>query len=366
MIEIFLIVACVSYLLEYTIFRVAMRRVHRLAHPAASEYPMISVVVAARNEERNIGRCLHALLAQDYPADRMQIVAVNDESDDATCAIMQRIAAQHPGRITVISTAPEDSHAKGKARAIAQGMDHATGGIILLTDADCMPPAVWAGSVIRHFTPDVDVCGAFTLVRADGLFSAMQQLDWMHLQTLGSCALALGFPVGVVGNNFSFRRSAYDAVGGYRNVRFTVTEDYALFRAMYLSGARTIYPCGAGTGNITMPCATLGEVVRQKQRWARGGVENTLPGYTIFTIALLMLVAFSIAPFVSLHAWAAVWSIKFACDLMLMFPTMRRLHCAGQLRYFAPFQFYFITQLFVIPLLLTSRKVVWKGREYRS
>lgn len=366
MIDIFLIVACVSYALEYSIFRVAMRRVHRLERRAPAEYPAITVLVAARNEEKNIERCLRALLGQDYPAGRMQIIAVNDESEDGTLAIMQRLSDEHPGRVDIISTRPENSHARGKARAIAQGMDHATGEIILLTDADCTPPSIWARGVVEHFLPDVDVCGAFTLVIPEGPFSAAQQLDWIHLQTLGSCALGLGFPVGVVGNNLSFRRGAYERVGGYRAVPFTVTEDFALFQAMAASGARAIYPCSASTQNFTLPCGTLPEVIRQKQRWARGGVQNTIPGYTIFVVALLMLVAFSIAPFVSLGAWIGVWSVKFACDLLLMLPSMRRLHSVTQLRYFIIFEFYFIVQALLIPLLLTNRKVVWKGREYRS
>jgi len=366
MIEAFLILSCVFYVLEYSLFRIGMRRVHRLPCAVPDIYPAISVVVASRNEEHNIGRCLHALLQQDYPADRMQIIAVNDESEDRTLSVIEKIAAESPARVTVVNTIEEATDVRGKARAIAQGVDNATGEIILLTDADCVPPSVWARSIVEHFTPEVDVCGAFTLIRSRDFFSAAQQLDWIHLQTLGSCALALGFPVGVVGNNLSFRRAAYDAIGGYRGVRFTITEDFGLLRTMARNGARAIYPCSYNTRNFTMPCVSLGEVIRQKQRWARGGEESTLPGYTIFAVAMLMLIAFSIAPFVSVEAWVLVWSMKFACDLLLLIPTMRRLRSTGQLRYFLLFEFYFVVQLMVIPLLLANRTVVWKGRSYRS
>ncbi len=365
MVEIFLIVSSVLYAVKYLTLRVGMARVARIRTAVPEVYPHITVVVASRNEERNIGRCLHALLQQDYPAGRMQIIAVNDESEDRTLGIIQRIAGEHPGRVTAVSTVPEASDVRGKPRAIAQGIDHATGDIILLTDADCIPPAIWARSIVEHFTPGVDVCGAFTLVRAHDFFTAAQQLDWIHLQSVGSSAMGLGYAVGVVGNNFSFRRSAYEGVGGYRGIQFMVTEDFALQRAMTRNGSNAIYTCSFETRNFTMPCPTLGDVIRQKQRWARGGEKSTIPGYTIYAIAMLMLIAFSIAPFVSAAAWIGVWSVKFACDLLLLVPVMRRLRSSGQLRYFLLFEFYFVAQLMVIPLLLTNRTVVWKGRAYR-
>ncbi len=366
MIETFLIVSCAVYILQYSLSFIGLRRSHRLPRRVPDLYPGISVVVASRNEEHNIERCLGMLLAQDYPADSMQIVAVDDESDDRTLAIIERLAHEHPGRITVVRTHPEQTHARGKARAIAQGMDHATGEIILLTDADCAAPAPWARGVVEYFAAGADLFGGFTLIEAHDYFSAAQQLDWVHLQTLGSATLGMGHAVGVIGNNFAFRRAAYDAVGGYRGVPFTVTEDFALFLAMWQKGFRAVFPCDRDIRMFSRPCDTLAEVLRQKQRWARGGTENTLPGYLIFVSALLMLIAFTIAPWISAAAWCVVWGVKFACDLLVMAPNMARLGIAGQLRYFILFEFYFIAQALVTPILLMNKTVVWKGRAYRS
>jgi 1,2-diacylglycerol 3-beta-glucosyltransferase len=365
MIESFLVFSCVLYVLEYCALRIGLGRVHRLPRVVPDRYPAITVLVAARNEEKNIGRCMRALLQQDYPADRMQIIVVNDDSEDRTLAIMETMAREHPGRVTIVSTVPEQTHAKGKARAIAQGMDHAEGEFVLLTDADCAPPVTWARAVAEYFNAGVDVCGGFTVIEAHDLFSTTQQLDWIHLQTLGSCALALSYPVGVIGNNFSFRRAAYEAVGGYRGVQFTVTEDFALFRAMVEHGSKAIFPCDFQAQMLTLPCATMTDMLSQKHRWTRGGMRNTIPGYTIFVVAFFMLVAFSIAPFVSPTAWITVWLVKFACDLMLFVPTMRRLRCTGQLKYLFFFEFYFVAQVLVTPFLLMNSTVVWKGRAYR-
>src|SRR5688572_21945276 len=99
MIELFLWLACILYAVEYTYFLVGLRRVRRLRRESPVEYPRLSILVAARNEARNIERCLHSLLAQDYPGDRLQIIAVNDESEDATHALMEAVASERSGRL---------------------------------------------------------------------------------------------------------------------------------------------------------------------------------------------------------------------------------------------------------------------------
>jgi 1,2-diacylglycerol 3-beta-glucosyltransferase len=366
MIESFLWIACGLYAVEYTFFLFGQRRVAMLERRAPTDAPRVTVLVAARNEAANIARCLESLLAQDYPSDRLQIVAVDDESEDGTRSIMHALAEGSGDRLTVVTTCDDPSHARGKARAIAQGIDHATGEIVLLTDADCTAPPTWARAVIEHFVDGVDALGGFTVIRADDLFSAVQQLDWVHLQSLAAAGLAFNVPLGVIGNNFAFRRDAYEHVGGYRSVSFSVTEDYALFRAMHDRGRRVVFPCTKELEIETLPCASIVEVLNQKQRWSRGGMETGVRGWMVLIIAALMMAAVVIAPFAGIVPWIVVWSTKFLFDLAVMTPTLARLGRLGSLRSFLAFEFYFVAQALVVPFLLMRSTVVWKGREYRS
>lgn len=366
MIEQFLWFACILYALEYTAFLAGQRRIARLARRVPASYPTISVIVAARNEARNIERCLESLLAQDYPRDRIELITVDDESTDATRAIMRDVSCRNGDRITVVATREEPSRARGKARAIAQGIDHARGEIVLLTDADCVAPPSWARATVEHFVDGVDALGGFTVIRAHDYFSAVQQLDWIHLQSLAASGMAFNVPLGIIGNNFAFRRDAYDEVGGYRAVDFSVTEDFALFRAMHRRGRRVVFPCALDAAMTTLPCESLAVVLSQKQRWSRGGMETGARGYAVLVVALFMMAALVVAPFVSPLAWAAVWGTKFVCDLAVMIPTLVRLDRVRALRYFLLFEFYFIAQALVVPFLLMNRTVVWKGRSYRS
>ncbi|MBK8912243.1 MAG: glycosyltransferase [Chlorobi bacterium] len=365
--EIFLVASCALYALNYVVLLAGRRRVVALPRRFPAEWPSISILVAARNEQRNIRACLQSLLAQDYPADRLQLIAMNDESEDETLAIMQQVAAAFPERLRVVSTVAEASAAvRGKARALAQGIDHATGEILLFTDADCTPPPTWARSVVQHLSSDVDVATGFTIVGHTTTFGALQALDWLHLHAIASAALQLGVLMGCIGNNFAIRRSAYQRVGGYRGMEFSVTEDFALFAAVLRTGGRGIFHCHPDAAMQTEPCPTLPDVLRQKQRWARGGIAMSAKGKMVLVIAVLMMASITIAPFHSLALWGIVWGCKFVCDLALMVPTMARLRMLPLLRHFLLFEFYFIAQALVTPLLLFRRTVVWKGREYQS
>lgn len=367
MVELLLYIVSGLYVLEYLFFSAGIRRALRLPRRTEdAELPSVSVIVAARNEEENIEACLRALAGQDYPAGRMEIIAVNDESEDATLAVMYRLAGEFPDRIRVVSTVPEKSRIGGKARAIAQGMDRAAADLILLTDADCVAPATWVRSVVSYFLPDVDIVAGYTVVRSGNLFSRLQQLDWLHLQSIAAASMAFKSPVGVIGNNLAFRKEAYERVGGYRNLHFSVTEDFALFRAMDRAGARTVYPCSYNARMVTAPCGSLAAVLRQKHRWGRGGMESSLHGYSILVVAFLKLAALCAAPFVSLAAWGIVWGAKFVADLFLLLPAMRELRLSGALKSFVPFQFYFVAQALVVPLLLLNRNVMWKGRVFQT
>jgi glycosyltransferase involved in cell wall biosynthesis len=119
-------------------FAVGNRTFQKLtAIPALSDglMPRVSIIIAARNESRNIEPALRSVLAQDY-ANR-EIIVVNDRSTDDTGAILQRMAANNPSmRVVTVSDLPP--HWLGKNYALHIGAERATGELLLFTDADVM------------------------------------------------------------------------------------------------------------------------------------------------------------------------------------------------------------------------------------
>jgi len=95
--------------------------------------PLVSAVVAAYNYERYLAEALDSAMAQDYPADRLEIIVVDDGSTDRTPEVARRYAAAYPGRVRYIR---QDN--AGLAAATTRGLQEARGGLITLLDADDM------------------------------------------------------------------------------------------------------------------------------------------------------------------------------------------------------------------------------------
>lgn len=363
-----LIGICALYVLEYLFFSYGIRKARRRreTQETKGDFPFVSVVVAARNEEKRIDLCLDALIAQDYPHDRFEVIIVDDESEDGTGRVVREVMASGSTPIRLMTTVPEPGSLHGKSRALAQGIDATSGEIIMMTDADCQPTPTWISAVVGYMNDGADVVAGMTVVRGSSLFERLQMLDWLHLQAIAAASMAFRSPVGAVGNNMAFRRSAYDAIGGYRKLPFSITEDFTLFLALCRAGFTIAYPCDRTLSVSTLACENLTEVLRQKHRWGRGGMESTPHGYSILVVAFFMLVALCAAPFVSPAAWLGVWGVKFVADLILLLPVFRELGIRGAGRTFLPFQFYFLAQALVVPVMIINPNVSWKGRVFQT
>ncbi len=178
--------------------------------------PKVSVIIAARNEEANIGNCLDAISRLTYPRDLLEVIVINDRSTDATPAIIEDYAGRFPVIRTVHAT-PGTGHLMGKTNAVAQGIAASTGEILLMTDADCAVPPAWVEETVKYYTDEtIGLVPGFTAIRYKNLFEAIQTMDWFVLFSVASATTRLGIPVTAVGTNFTVRRAAYDAVGRIR------------------------------------------------------------------------------------------------------------------------------------------------------
>src|SRR5262245_25340693 len=114
--------------------------------------PTITVLIGARNEAACIGDRIENCLALTYPADRLNIIVVSDGSTDSTVAIIEEYASRYPGRVA-LRHLPER---QGKPTALNVGAAHASGEILLLTDARQRFDPDVALSLVQNFAdPEV-------------------------------------------------------------------------------------------------------------------------------------------------------------------------------------------------------------------
>lgn len=338
---------------------------------APGELPRLAIVVAARNEEENLPRCLHALLSQDYPSDRLDIFVADDHSTDGTANIIRQFgdgtSETEAFSVHYVMVPDPVGHLRGKANALHAAIEASEAEIILITDADCAPPPQWGRNHAAYFADATVgmVCG-HTYVVHETLFGAIQALDWSYLLTSASILSESGHPVTAMGNNMGVRRKAYEAIGGYPALPFSVTEDYLLFQAIgQHSGFRVRFPLDPGLHTLTLPLRRLIETYSQRRRWARGGLRGPAWLYGLYIIAhlahLLPLVAFLVAPI-----WAiCLVGLKALGDFCLLWIALGASARRRLLAAFPIFEVYLFAYMVSLPFgLLVFRRIQWKDRRH--
>jgi len=331
--------------------------------------PRVSVLIAARNEEKNIRRCLDAITRLQYPREFLEVIIVNDRSTDATADIVRGYLDRCPF-LKLHNAQPGTGHLRGKANALNQGMAAATGEIIMMTDADCAVPPGWVDETVKYYTDElVGIVPGFTAIRSSTLFEAMQTLDWFALFSVAAGANRLGFPVTAVGNNLSVRKAAYDAVGGYEGIPFSITEDYALFHAVTSTTPyRASFPLDAATLVDSEACPTWRDLYSQRKRWFTGGRDMNLQSIAMFAAAWLLhagLVAGAAFAPGSL-VWTAAM-LKVGVDLLLCLPSLYTFRRWDLLPVFPVYEVYYFVYVLIFPaIVLSGRTVVWKEQRFSS
>lgn len=340
----------------------ASKKFSRIMEP---DFPTVTVIVAARNEEENILRCLIALDRQIFPDSKLEIILVDDHSTDSTGKIIDEFISGKE-KFKKIFTNREIGNLKGKTNALANAIEIAKGEVILTTDADCEPVPDWIYTTASYFEKEVGMVNGFTTQEAKSTFGGMQALDFIYLLTVASGTINLGYPISCIGNNMAFRKKAYLDVGGYENLPFSVTEDSQLLNTIdKLKKYKIIYPLDKKALVNSVPCKDFKELYRQKKRWAIGGLDVPLRGYFVMSTAFAVNLLMVLTPlfFSSVMLYLAVF--KLAIDFFVLYPVLKVLGLSSNLKYFFVFQLYYIIYTLVLPIvLLISRKVVWKNRKF--
>ncbi len=330
------------------------------------QLPIISIIVAARNEEENILSCLESLDNLIYPENKIDIIIVDDASDDDTLDIVSNFIHGKQKFRVIYMQENTDAILKGKVRAMAEAIKLASGEIILTTDADCVVNPLWAKTIASYYSEEVGVVNGFTTQTANDIFSGIQAIDFIYLLFIASGTINLGKPVSCIGNNMSFRKKAYEETGGFENLQFSVTEDFLLLNSIQKIGKyKVIYPLSKDSLVISKPSSSLKELFSQKKRWAVGGIDTPALGIGLMLSSFLTNLFLLLTPFFFSAVWLYLLIFKVAIDFFVLVPTHQRLGLQKNLKYFLMFEIYYIIYVVLLPfVVLFSKKVKWKDRVY--
>jgi len=196
-----------------------------------------SIIVAAKNEAHAINDCIAALIAQDYPQAKLEIIVVDDASNDNTFTILKNYAQQHQ-QIKILSTnnysinnSEGTAASSSKKQALTSGIQAATGEVLLFTDADCVPSVKWVAQMISCFQENIGVVIGFSPVidRQHTRLGKLIEFDSMVAASIAAAGCGLNFPITCTGRNFAYRTCVFEQVQGYRDLDHSVSGDDDLF-----------------------------------------------------------------------------------------------------------------------------------------
>ncbi len=372
-----LFLVCLVLVILYGIFLLWMRTgLNRMETAASTNGYRVSVIIAARNEERNLPRLLDALCSQTYPPELFEVVVVDDGSTDGTLAVIQSYADKLPELVVVHNEEIPEGWAP-KKWALTQAVEASRGEIILATDADCLPGPDWIGTIVLPFADKRVglVAGPAPLESPKrSLWNEMLFLDSCGMDAFGAAGMGHGLALTCTGRNMAYRKQAFEQVDGYVDLeRITLGDDdmlmYKIITRGYWKAAFSLHP---GARVTSPPPATFASFIKQRLRYGSSGhhyYSVAAPSYLLALLPFLLLVnlagVISLVGFVSTVSW--LWllplALKIAVEGHLVGSYLKKI--AKPLR-FLPFLLTGILYplyIIVFGILGNFIKVTWKGRQ---
>jgi cellulose synthase/poly-beta-1,6-N-acetylglucosamine synthase-like glycosyltransferase len=256
---------------------------------------------------------------------------------------------------------------RGKPGALQAGIDITKGNIILMTDADCTVNPNWIRKMIATYQNDkVGLTASLTNIKGNRIFDKIQAVEWIYMHTMASAGIGLGVPLGCYGNNYSVRKSDYEAVGGYKSIKFSVTEDLALLQAINNNNRQVRYLVDEGSVVDTLPCVTFGEYLKQRHRWAIGGLNLGFKAFVFVASSGAFWGGIMTALITSHIPWLIIiLSVRLVCDFLLIYPTLAKIKKEALSMWVLPSIYFFTLMELIVPFLVIKKTVVWKNQVFR-
>jgi poly-beta-1,6-N-acetyl-D-glucosamine synthase len=349
----------------YFIFKisVALKSI-RTFLPETEPGILVSVIVACRNEEKNIPMLLADIALQDYPPDLYELTVVDDNSSDSTFNVAS-------GFTGIKNLKVLKNNGRGKKQALRTGIGSSAGRLIITTDADCRVGKSWI-STIASFQAENKTEMIICPVRLEvgkGFFCGFQELEFLSLQGITAGTAASGNPVMCNGANLAFLKEIYSAYAGNLHDELISGDDVFLLHSLkrdkrnkigWIESAESLVTTGASS--------TLGSYLQQRARWiSKTGYYSDQ--YTrilaIVTFVTICLQAFLTAAAIFspefLMVFLAALLIKSVPDLIILHNTTVRYKRKNLIKWFLSAQVVYPFYVLAIVLISVGGRSKYSG-----
>lgn len=332
--------------------------------PANDPGLFLSVIIACRNEEKNLPLLLADISFQEYCQDLYEVVVVDDNSTDTTADTARSFRGIKNLRVIT-------SRGKGKKQAVRTGIEVSAGSFAVTADADCRVGRKWL-KTIASFAEEkqpVMTINPVVINAGRGFFNRFQELEFLSLQGITAGTAAMGNPVMCNGANLGISKEAWLRNAGRLHEELVSGDDVFLLHSLKSEGLPGImWLESADAEAATHGSVSLISFLRQRGRWiSKAGhysdhYTRQLGIVTFVTIMAQILILlsgfFNPVFFIVLAVFTVLKSIP---DFLILHSTTGRYGKRELLRWFVPSQLvYSFYVVAVLPFSFRGRSV-WQG-----
>ena len=365
-----LIFFSICYVLIILTFTIGWFRIKYFKGSTVGELPNISLVIAVRNEQNNIEKLLGVLTKQNFPKRRLEIVIVNDHSEDETVEVIRRFMNDNANlEISIIQ-----SQGEGKKSAIKNGIINAKYDLIVTTDADCSMDKNWLKRLAEYYVLNEPklVVGAVVYGQRKGFVQQFYMLDFMSLVASGTGSLGMGLPLMANGANLLYSKQTYlDVVDDQSGKLLASGDDVFLLHAISKKfGASSVHFIKDSLTIVTTePPDSFSDFLSQRKRWASKATAykswwSILVSVSVFSLNLTLVL--SVLTSFTTPWFLIIFSLFILLKMLIDFPLLKYFSEFSNRKSMVPylFLFGFIYPFYIVLAGFSSFffRFTWKGR----
>jgi cellulose synthase/poly-beta-1,6-N-acetylglucosamine synthase-like glycosyltransferase len=333
-----------------------------------------TIIIPARNEEKNIGICIEGILKQNYPNHLFEIIVVDDYSTDNTANIIEQIQKEN-NHLRLIQLAKELHHQQlnsYKKKAIELAINKSNYDWIITTDADCIIQTNWLKNFDAYIqqTNAVFIGAPVVFSVKNTILSMFQYIDFIGMQTITAAAVSAGFHSMCNGANLAYKKNVFFEVNGFKGIDTIASGDDMLL----MNKIKNKHPDKIGflfskeAIVTTAPMPSWRSFLNQRIRWASKAKEYQdktvywvlwlVQLLNMFLLLVLMVGLFK--PIFLLYGFALI-ILKTIIELLFMIPA-QRFFSTPFLQWFLWLQPLHIMYIVIAGWLGIFGKYQWKGR----
>lgn len=341
------------FFLLLKIYRSLLRLTPYISISPASTY--VSVIIACRNEERNLPALLRSISGQDYPKELFEVIIIDDNSKDKT--FETALENKGPLRLSVLK-----NRGNGKKDAIKTGINSSVGRLIITTDADCLMGTGWIKTIASFYcetNADMIICPV-QINAGRGIFGIFQELEYLGLQGITAGTASNGNGIMCNGANLAFTRETYLRHVNSLHFELASGDDVFLLHSIKKApDSKILWLESAEAMVSTSASPTFGSFLKQRKRWISkwrfyDDPYTNLTGIITFSAILLQLSVMIalLSDFHFIWLFSAILVLKSVPDYLITANTNGRYGKKFQMCWFLPAQL--IYPVYAITVFLSS------------